>query len=164
MGFDTHTCIRQKENLVVPLLQLKTVQTPRGEAAGEQPSEVESSTEEQKREAHAAETYHQDRSKRVLYTDTGLHLAVSKPYWYSKRVLGLCISAVESWNTYSTEPSVSQSMLKVRLTGRNLNSSIAIKCCSWAYDSISAHVAAILLNKGFSLFEQSQNVTLIYAM
>ncbi len=65
---------------MVPLLQLKAptaVQTPRGEAVGGQTSNAEGSTDEQKREAHAAETYQQDRSKRVLYTDTSLHIAVS---------------------------------------------------------------------------------------
>lgn len=64
----------------MPLLQLKAptaVQTPRGEATVEQTSGVEASRDEQQRDAHAAETYQQDRSKRVLYTDTGLHLAVS---------------------------------------------------------------------------------------
>lgn len=64
----------------MPLLQLKAptaVQTPRGGAAGEQASNNEDSNDEETRKAHAEETYQQDRSKRVLYTDTGLHLAVS---------------------------------------------------------------------------------------
>ena len=76
----TDRSFEQKENLIVPLLQLKAptaVQTPRGEATVEQTSGVEASRDEQQRDAHAAETYQQDRSKRVLYTDTGLHLAVS---------------------------------------------------------------------------------------